>query len=348
MFVLEDQIRKNINALKPYASARDEYSGEADVFLDANENPFPNGMNRYPDPHQRSLRRVIADLKGTKPEQIFTGNGSDEVIDLLIRVFCNPGKDNMIILPPTYGMYAVSAAVNEVEVREAQLTPSFQPDVEATLATSDENSRLLFICSPNNPSGNLMDRSAVIRLIEGFGGIVVVDEAYIDFCPGASTINLLADYPNLFIIQTLSKAWGMAGVRLGIGIGDPKLIRILDNIKPPYNISLLNANVAIKRLNNPGKMHDQVQLLLNERGYLECELRKLKLTRVVYHSDTNFLLVKMNKANEIFRFLTGQKIVVRNRSNAILCENCLRITVGTPDENRKLISALRPIDNIDE
>jgi histidinol-phosphate aminotransferase len=344
MFILDNKIRKNIKGLKPYASARDEFSGEADIYLDANENPFQNGKNRYPDPHQRLLRKTLAELKCVDPTMIFTGNGSDEVIDLLMRMFCNPGVDNIITLPPTYGMYGVSAGINDIEVREVPLTSSFQPDVEAILARADEKSKLLFICSPNNPTANLVSGEIIIELLNKFEGLVVVDEAYIDFCPSASSTGLIEKYPNLFIMQTLSKAWGLAGVRIGIGIGSPELIRVLDNIKPPYNISVLNAAAALEALSDPQPMISKVDILLAERVWLTSALRELKSVMHVFDSDANFVLVRIQDADQVYRKLIEQKIVVRNRSTVILCEQCLRITVGIPEENRKLIKALHKLE----
>ncbi|MDP4290342.1 MAG: histidinol-phosphate transaminase [Bacteroidota bacterium] len=344
MFILEDKIRKNIKALKPYASARDEFSGMADVYLDANENPFPNGKNRYPDPHQRLLRNALSQLKGIDPSTIFTGNGSDEVIDLLMRTFCNPGIDNIITLPPTYGMYKVSAEINDVEVREVPLTTSFQPDVKAILGAADQNSKLLFICSPNNPTANLIDREIIVELLNRFEGLVVIDEAYIDFCPSESKISLMNEYTNLFIMQTLSKAWGLAGVRIGIGVGQPDLIQILDNTKPPYNISVLNAAAALEALSDPSSMKKKVDILLAEKNWLIKALMEMKSVMKVYASDANFLLVKIKDADLVYRKLIEQKIVVRNRSSVILCEQCLRITIGTPEENRELIQALHKLE----
>lgn len=343
MFILENKIRKNIKGLKPYASARDEFSGEADVYLDANENPFPNGKNRYPDPHQRLLRDTLAQLKGVDPKMVFTGNGSDEVIDLLMRMFCNPGVDNIITLPPTYGMYSVSAGINDVEVREVPLTSVFQPDVEVILSVADEKSKLLFICSPNNPTANLVNREIIIELLNRFEGLVVIDEAYIDFCPSASFTGLINEHPNLFIMQTLSKAWGLAGVRIGIGIGRPDLIQVLDNIKHPYNISVLNAAAAIEALSDSISMIEKVDILLAERVWLTNALRELKSVVKIFDSDANFVLVKIKDADQVYRKLIEQKIVVRNRSSVILCEQCLRITVGVPEENRKLINALHKL-----
>ena len=343
MFVLEKLIRKNINGLKPYASARDEFSGDADIYLDANENPFPNGKNRYPDPHQRLLRNKLANLKGVDPKMVFTGNGSDEVIDLLMRMFCNPGIDNIIILPPTYGMYSVSAAINDVEIREVPLTKDFQPDTDAILNIADEKSKLLFICSPNNPTANLVNKEIIIDLLNRFKGLVVIDEAYIDFCPSATATHLLNEYPNLFIMQTLSKAWGLAGVRIGIGIGQHDLIQLLDNIKPPYNISVLNASAALEALSDSVSMKRKVDILLSERIWLTNALHALQSVEKIYDSDANFVLVKIKEADQVYRKLIEQKIVVRNRSTVILCEQCLRITVGVPEENRKLIQALQKL-----
>ena len=344
MIILENKIRKNIKGLKPYASARDEFSGEADIYLDANENPFPNGKNRYPDPHQRVLRKKLAEVKGVDPSMIVTGNGSDEVIDLLMRIFCNPGVDNIVTLLPTYGMYGVSAGINDIEVREVPLTSSFQPDVDAILAKTDEKSKLLFICSPNNPTANLVKSEIIIELLNKFEGLVIVDEAYIDFCPSASSTGLLEKYSNLFIMQTLSKAWGLAGVRIGIGIGRPELVQVLDNIKPPYNISVLNAFAAIEALSDPQSMISKVDILLTERVWLKNALLELKSVIKIYDSDANFVLVKIQNADQVYRKLIEQKIVVRNRSSVILCEQCLRITVGVPDENRKLIQALHKLE----
>jgi len=344
MFILENKIRKNIKGLKPYASARDEFSGDADIYLDANENPFQNGMNRYPDPHQRLLRNTLAELKSVDPAMIFTGNGSDEVIDLLMRMFCNPGVDNIITLPPTYGMYGVSAGINDVEVREVPLTSSFQPDIKAILANADGKSKLLFICSPNNPTANIVSGEIIVELLNKFEGLVVVDEAYIDFCPSASSTGLLEKYPNLFIMQTLSKAWGLAGVRIGIGIGSHELIRVLDNIKPPYNISVLNAAAAVEALSDPQTMISKVDILLAERVWLTNALRELKSVINIFDSDANFVLVRIQDADQVYRKLIEQKIVVRNRSSVVLCDQCLRITVGVPDENRNLIKALHKLE----
>lgn len=344
MFVLENIIRSSIKALKPYSSARDEFQGVADVYLDANENPFPNGKNRYPDPLQMQLRTTFASIKNVDPSNVVSGNGSDEIIDLLMRVFCNPGIDNIITLPPTYGMYGVSAAVNDVEVKEVALTADFQPNVQAILKAADERTKLLFICSPNNPTANCIDFNIIVELLKSFKGLVIVDEAYIDFCPERSVIRLLDKYRNLFVMQTLSKAWGLAGVRIGLGIGTPDLIKVLDKVKPPYNISVLNAEAALSTLLNSPLMYQQVAVLINQRNKLADQLSVYPFVEKIYHSDANFLLVKVTKANLIYQKLITTGIVVRNRSTVLLCDECLRITVGTPEENNKLLLALNTIE----
>jgi histidinol-phosphate aminotransferase len=343
MFVLENIIRSNIKALKPYSSARDDFHGVAEVYLDANENPFPNGKNRYPDPLQMPVRAKFASIKHVDPSNVFSGNGSDEVIDLLMRVFCTPGIDNVITLPPTYGMYAVSAAVNDVNVKEVLLKDDWQLDVDAILHAADQFTKLLFICSPNNPTANSMDLNSIIQLLESFKGLVVVDEAYIDFCPEKSVVGLLERYDNLFVMQTLSKAWGLAGVRIGLGIGHPDLIKILDKVKPPYNISVLNAEAASDALSDNSLMEQQVAVIINQRKRLAEQLSVYPFVEMIYPSDANFLLVKVTKANLIYQMLINSRIVVRNRSNVVLCDECLRITVGTPEENNKLLLALNTI-----
>lgn len=344
MFALENIIRSNIKVLKPYSSARDEFHGVADVYLDANENPFPNGKNRYPDPLQMALRTAFASVKNVDPSHVVSGNGSDEIIDLLMRVFCNPGIDNIITLPPTYGMYAVSAAVNDVKVKEVALTADFQPDVPAILKAADEHTKLLFICSPNNPTANCMDLKFIVELLTSFKGLVVVDEAYIDFCPDKSVLGLLTKYDNLFVMQTLSKAWGLAGVRIGLGIGHPDLIKVMDKVKPPYNISVLNAEAAVKALSNSTLMYQQVAVLINQRNRLAEQLSVYSFVEKIYPSESNFLLVKVTQANLIYRKLIDAGIVVRNRTTVLLCNECLRITVGTPEENNKLLLALNTIE----
>lgn len=344
MAELQTLLRPHLRKLVPYASARDEFSGEAAVFLDANENSMGSATaedyNRYPDPYQYRVKRILAKLKCVKQEQIFLGNGSDEAIDLLMRAFCEPGKDHIIILPPTYGMYKVSADINNVEVRELLLSPDYQPQVDQILAAANEHSKLLFICSPNNPTGNLQDGEAIRRLLEGFPGLVVVDEAYIDFAGVDSWTEKLEDYPNLVVLQTFSKAWGLAALRLGIAFASPELIGILNKIKPPYNISVLTQEHAIEALHSYDKMKKQVSLILHEREQLIKELEGLPLVEKVYPSDANFVMAKVAEARKVYEYLVSKGIIVRDRSRVVLCEGCLRITVGAPGENEQLLEQL--------
>jgi histidinol-phosphate aminotransferase len=340
-------LRPHLRQLQPYTSARDEYSGTEGVFLDANENPFGSStsqdFNRYPDPYQFALKEEIAKIKGANPAQIFLGNGSDEAIDLLFRAFCNPGKDNVILLPPTYGMYGVSAAINGVEVRNVPLTPEFQLQPEKILAAADAHSKILFICSPNNPSGNAVKREDILFLIENFPGIVVVDEAYIDFSEAASLITVLDQHPNLLVMQTLSKAWGLASLRLGMAFASPELIRVLNQIKPPYNISGLTQEVVLSALQNKGKVDEFIQLILEEREFLRKELEKLPYIHKVHPSNANFLLVQFEHPNKVYEDLVREKIIVRNRSSVLHCAGCLRITVGTRAESIALLQALEKV-----
>ncbi len=344
MVDIKQLLRPHLLQLTPYSSARDEFSGKASVFLDANENSFGSAtaedFNRYPDPHQRRLKRMVARLKQVPADQIFLGNGSDEPIDLLIRAFCNPGQDHIIILPPTYGMYSVSANINAVAVREVLLLPDFSLDTDAILAQADHNSKILFLCSPNNPSGNLMDTEAVRRLLNEFKGLVVIDEAYIDYASEDSWSCLLDTYPNLVVLQTFSKAWGLAALRIGMAFASKEMIEILDKIKPPYNISSLTQEYALKAITNRDKMKRQISLTLFEREQLAKQLPKLGVVEHVYPSATNFLLVKVQEARAVYNFLLKKGIVVRDRSRVKLCDDCLRITVGTPDENEQLLEAL--------
>ncbi len=337
---IESLLRPNIRRLKPYASARHEFAGEARVFLDANENPFDNGLNRYPDPVATPLRRRIAALKGVAPEQIFVGNGSDEAIDLLLRLFCEPRRDAIVVLPPTYGMYEVSAAIADVEVVRLTLRPDFEPDVEAILARADTRTRLLFLCRPNNPTGNLFAERQVKKLIEAFPGIVVLDEAYIDFCPEASLLPWIADHPNLVVLQTLSKAWGLAGIRLGMAFAQAPLIGWMNAVKPPYNVNQLTQNAALEALARPERMREQVAVIVRERARLAEALAALPFVEQVFPSQANFLLVRVAAPRRLYDFLAKKGIVVRDRSRQPLCEGCLRITVGTPEENAALIEAL--------
>ena len=337
-------LRPHLRQLQPYTSARDEYSGSEGVFLDANENPFGSStsqdFNRYPDPYQTALKEEIAKIKGTSPAQLFLGNGSDEAIDLLFRAFCIPGQDNVILLPPTYGMYGVSAAINGVEVRNVSLTPEFQLQPEKILASIDAHSKILFICSPNNPSGNAVKREDIIFLLENFSGIVVVDEAYIDFYEGASLLTVLDQHPNLLVMQTLSKAWGLASLRLGMAFASPELIRVLNQIKPPYNISGLTQETVLSALQNKEKVDEFIQLILEEREFLRKELERLPYILRVHNSDANFLLVQFEHPNQVYEDLVKEKIIVRNRSSVLHCAGCLRITVGTRAESIALLQAL--------
>jgi histidinol-phosphate aminotransferase len=341
---LQKLLRPHLRQLVPYASARDEFSGEAAVFLDANENSMgsatADNFNRYPDPYQYAVKRMLAKLKGVQTEQIFLGNGSDEAIDLLMRAFCEPAKDHIIILPPTYGMYKVSADINNVEVREVLLSNDYQPRVEQILEAVDAHSKLLFICSPNNPTGNLQDAEAIRQLLQGFPGLVVIDEAYIDFAGIDSWTEYLAEYPNLVVLQTFSKAWGLAALRLGMAFASPELIGILNKIKPPYNINALTQEFALEALRSFDKMKKQVSLILYERQQLIKALEGLPLVEKVYPSDANFVMAKVADARKVYEYLVTKGIIVRDRSRVVLCEDCLRITVGAPGENEQLLEQL--------
>jgi len=340
---INNLLRKNIKSLQPYSSARDEYSGEAVVFLDANENPFNEPYNRYPDPLQKKLKEKVARLKNVPPEQIFLGNGSDEPIDLLIRAFCEPGKENIVTIDPTYGMYKVAASVNNVGVKKVSLTDDFQLDAEQMLNTADENTKLIFLCSPNNPTGNLLEKEAVIEVVKKFNGIVVLDEAYIDFAPGKSLLKKLSNYPNLVILQTFSKAWGMAGIRLGMAFADPEIISILNKIKYPYNLNILTQEKALELTESQEKVGKWVKLIIAEREKMAQLLIEFPFVKTVYLSDANFLLVKMHDARGIYDYLAELGIVVRDRSKIHLCDDSLRITIGTSKENEQLLKALNDL-----
>jgi histidinol-phosphate aminotransferase len=342
---IQNLIRPSIKALTPYSSARDEFKGlkEDMIFLDANENPFENGVNRYPDPQQIKLKQVLSKLKGVPIDNMLLGNGSDEVLDLIIRMFCEPNQDNIIILPPTYGMYEVLANVNAIETNKVELSETFQPKVEQILNASNANSKILFLCSPNNPTGNSFSRSEVEKLLKEFEGIVVIDEAYIDFSEQESWSKKLNEFPNLIITQTLSKAYGMAGIRLGICYASAEIISILNKIKPPYNINELTQQKAIKQLNKVNLVTEQIEQLLKERQSLVEELEVLPFVTKVYPSDANFILIKVDDANKRYNQLMAKGIIIRNRTNQPLCENCLRLTIGTSVENRKLIEILKSI-----
>lgn len=331
--------------MKAYSSARDEFEGEAEVFLDANENSLGSATegyyNRYPDPHHKALKEKWSSIKGVDTNRIFFGNGSDEPIDLLIRLFCEPGHDHVITLPPTYGMYAVSSAINAIENVKVPLTTGFQLDMEALKAKWNQDSKLLFFCSPNNPTGNLLDRKQMSEVMASFPGMVVVDEAYIDFSSEPSWIEELSNYRNLIVLQTLSKAWGMAGIRVGVAMGDPYVISMLERIKPPYNLSLANQKLALEALGNEDKKNDQVELLLSEREKLQAELIKFGIVKEIIPTASNFLLVRFDQAQELFEYLIEQGVIVRNRTKELHCEDGLRVTVGTPKENAKLLELIR-------
>ena len=344
-FDLHKLVRPNISNLVAYSSARDEFSGEAKVFLDANENslgsPLTKWYNRYPDPHQRAVKQKLSVIKGIGPEHIFLGNGSDECIDLLFRCFCQPGKDNVIICPPTYGMYEVSANINDVAVRKAPLLEDFQLDLVHLETLADANTKLIWLCSPNNPTGNALNRADIEMVLNNFNGVVVVDEAYINFAQQKSFIQELADYPNLVVLQTLSKAWGLAGLRLGMAFASAAIIEILDKVKPPYNINQATQDLVLKALDEVGQVNDMIRLLVDMREALAEVFRSMPTVEKVYPSDANFILVRIKDARKVYEFLLDRGIVLRDRSNVQLCENCLRITVGTEKENTLLVDAMQ-------
>jgi histidinol-phosphate aminotransferase len=342
-FNLNKIVRESVRKLQPYSSARDEYvsDGSEMIFLDANENPFDNGINRYPDPYQRSLKSLLAEQKGVSESQILLGNGSDEVLDLIYRAFCEPNQDNIITLPPTYGMYKVLAGINAVENKEVLLTTDFEPNVNEILKVADSNSKLLFICSPNNPTGNSFKKERIEKLLESFNGLVVIDEAYIDFSKDESWLSQLKTYPNLIVTQTLSKAYGLAGIRLGICYASEEIIGILNKIKPPYNVNQLTQQRALQRVLNQDLVDQEVQQILDERDGLIKALDNLDFVKELYPTDANFVLAKVDDANKRYQQLLEKQVVVRNRSTQPLCENTLRFTVGTPEENKKLIAILK-------
>lgn len=342
---LEKLLRPHILQLKPYTSARDEYEGNEAVFLDANENPFGSAtkaaFNRYPDPYQKNVKQKIATIKNVPKEQIFLGNGSDEAIDLLFRAFCKPEQEQAIITPPTYGMYEVSAALNQVNIVKVPLDENYQLNVAGIQAAMSEKTKLLFLCSPNNPTGNALKREDMITLLKSFNGITIIDEAYIDYCPEKSLLPLLAEFPGMVVIQTLSKAWGMAAIRLGMAFAHPFIIRILNKIKPPYNISGATQELAWEALQNEDKKNAAVAATWQERTKLIAALQQLDVVEKVFPSDSNFLLVQVKKAQEVFEYLLQEKVIVRNRASVPECAGCLRITVGTPEENRILLEKLK-------
>ena len=343
-FEINELIRENIKKLIPYSSARDEFTGRADIFLDANENslgsPLPNKYNRYPDPHQWKIKQKIAEIKGVPPQNIFIGNGSDECIDILYRGFCNPGKDNVIICPPTYGMYEVSAAINDVEIRRARLLDDFQLDLSYLEKLVDENTKLIWICSPNNPTANSINRHDIETVLNNFDGIVVIDEAYINFSRQKSFISELTEYPNLVVMHTLSKAWGLAALRLGMAFASEDIIAVFNKIKPPYNIGQATQELVLQALENVAEVNEFIRELVQRREEMVTSLKKVSVVEKIFPSDANFLLVKVNDARALYNYLLTKAIVVRDRSRVELCEGCLRITVGTKRENEQLIEAL--------
>ena len=345
-FNINNLIRENIKSLKPYSSARDEYKDLTTtemIFLDANENPFENGVNRYPDPQQHKVKVLLSKIKGIDKKNILLGNGSDEVLDLIFRVFCEPNVDNVITLPPTYGMYSVLANINAIENRTVLLTEDFQPKVDQILKRVDAHSKILFLCSPNNPSGNSFTEDIVEELLLKFNGLVVIDEAYIDFSVQKSWLEKLTIFPNLIITQTLSKAYGLAGIRLGVCYASEEIIRFLNSVKPPYNVNELTQQKAIERLLKIDEVKNEVAEITQQRNLVIKELKEVSFIKIIYPTDCNFIMVKVDNANKRYNQLIEKGIVVRNRTTQPLCENCLRFTIGTDIENTQLMKALKEI-----
>lgn len=345
MFDVQKLIRENIKTLVPYSSARDEFKGEAKVFLDANENslgsPLTKWYNRYPDPHQQKIKAALSAIKHVSSEQIFIGNGSDECIDILFRCFCNPGKDNIIICPPTYGMYEVSANVNDVEIRKAPLLDDFQLNLAHIETLTDTNTKIIWLCSPNNPTGNSLNRADIETVLNNFDGLVIIDEAYINFSKQKSFVADLLDYPNLVVLQTLSKAWGLAGLRLGMAFASSEIVEVMNKVKPPYNINQATQELVLKALEEVGQVNDMIRILVDMRAALMDVFATMPTVEKVYASDANFFLVKIKNAKAVYDFLLTKGIVVRDRSKVILCEDCLRITIGTEKENTDLVDAMQ-------
>lgn len=338
---IKNLIRPNIAALAPYSCARDEFKGEASVFLDANESPYNNGTNRYPDPLQSEVKSLLAPLKKVRPEQIFLGNGSDEAIDLVYRIFCRPGIDNVVAPAPTYGMYQVCADINDIEYRAVPLKADYQLDMEAMKQAIDENTKAVWLCSPNNPTGNVFAKEDLLWFLDNVNAMIVVDEAYIDFSDKGTMVEMLDKYPNLIVLQTFSKAWGQAAIRLGIAMASEEVISLYNKVKYPYNVNILTQQQALKVLGNVAKKESQVKEILAQRDVLKNLLLSLSCVEEIYPSDSNFLLVKVNDANGIYKYLQDKGIIVRNRHRVTLCANCLRITVGTPTENAEIYNALK-------
>ncbi|MFT3904573.1 MAG: histidinol-phosphate transaminase [Niabella sp.] len=351
-FNLDYLVRENIKNLSPYSTARHEFSGEASIMLDANENAMGSpislevaqkkeALHRYPDPVQQKLKKRIGEIKGIPPENIFTGNGSDEAIDVLIRIFCEPGIDNIITLPPTYGMYGVAAAINNVQVKEVPLTEDFQLNVQSIAEAVDDYTKIIFICSPNNPSGNSIHRQDIEIILHNFDGIVVIDEAYINYAKQKTFTQEVPEHPNLVVLQTLSKAWGLAALRLGIAFASKEIINLMNNVKYPYNINIATQELALEALKRVVQVNEWTRQIVQQREWLERELSTLSFVEKIYPSDANFLLVKMKEADAVFHYLQEKGIIVRNRNTVKGCENCLRITVGTAAENAALMAALQ-------
>ena len=347
-FDLQNLIRENIKLLTPYSSARKEFAGKAEIFLDANENNFGSPLsvnyNRYPDPLQQKIKEKIADLNDIKTSEIFVGNGSDEAIDLLFRIFCAPAKDKILICPPTYGMYEVSAQINDISVKRANLTEDFQLNFAAIKSAIDENTKMLFVCSPNNPTGNSFQREEILNLAKNFGGIIVVDEAYIHFSNEKSLLTEINNFPNLVILQTFSKAWGLAGLRVGLAFANEEIIQLFNKVKPPYNISQIAQEAILEALENRDKVEKMIGAIVAERQKLIENLHRFSFVNKIYPTDANFVLVRTIDVEKIYKFLLNEKIVVRNRNNIGLCEGCLRITVGTSEENNCLLKVLEKFD----
>ncbi|MDX2049324.1 MAG: histidinol-phosphate transaminase [Chitinophagaceae bacterium] len=345
MFDLNKLLRENIKKLVPYSSARDEFKGEAKIFIDANENslgsPLKKWYNRYPDPLQLKVKEKISAIKGVPAENIFLGNGSDECIDVLFRACCEPGKDNVIICPPTYGMYQVSADINDVQVKKVMLTNSFQLNLPALEKVIDDHSKIIWLCSPNNPTGNSLNREDIEMLLNNYFGIVVIDEAYINFSRHRSFIQELAEYPNLVVMQTLSKAWGLAALRMGMAFASEEIIHVMNKIKPPYNIGQASQELAFQALHEVEQVNDMIRMIVEEREKLAVALKEIPVVKKIYSSDANFLLVKVTQPVELYNYLLANGIVVRDRSRTELCEGCLRITVGTPKENEVLLKTMQ-------
>jgi histidinol-phosphate aminotransferase len=350
MFSLDNLLRDNIKKLVPYSSARDEFKGEARIFLDANENsygsPLAKWYNRYPDPLQWKLKDKISGIKTVPPANIFLGNGSDECIDILFRSFCEPGIDNVIIVPPTYGMYEVSANINDIQVKKIPLTTDFQLNMPAIEEAVDDHTKMIFLCSPNNPTGNSLNRGDIELILNNYFGLVVIDEAYINFSRHRSFVQELSDYPNLVVLQTLSKAWGLAALRIGMAFAADNIIRVMNKVKPPYNIGQASQELALKALEEVDQVNMVIQEIVTERGLLVEKLQQLPVVEKVYPSDANFLLVKVSDARAIYDYLLGKGIVVRDRSKVELCEECLRITVGTTNENKELVDSLADLSGV--